>query len=174
MLKKLAVLVFVASAALASAQFFQGTQGLGEVIGRDGVKGKSAFGILRGGPSTDARSPGLVGFFDFSTGSPAGGRMVTVKMLRPAGLFVKENVAEFGGPAILTISTQLVVQRYEGWLKARVRDLVKPGSPLDILDEIRFEFVSNNTANVAYKFDGWMNNGSIEVFGGWPPLNSSL
>lgn len=165
MIRRIFCFAALAVAAMGSAQFYKGAQSLGEVIANDGKAGTVSFGVLAQ-PARASVTSGLTGSFKFNS---TAGIPTLITMSRITKLVVSQNVADFTGPAEISNPLSMTAIRYTGILTVHVRDVVKPGSALTILDEISFSFLCTTTASQNYSFSGWARNGLIEVFGGYYP-----
>ncbi len=155
--------VVLASVALAQNAGVAGAKGRGVAANGDGLKGAFNFEVKKAVRPNGSSEVG--GKFVWEARIPATNTSVRIEMPKCREFAKNENVAEFGGPAVMVVKRNGESKRFEGPLNVRVVDNRPPNAPpnSDARDRIRLGFRAANS-DLTYQFEGLVREGDIEVW----------
>ncbi len=168
MLRKWLWLGMVALAVAGFAQTFTviGSSGWGAAVNADGKPAHFRYEV-RKVTSNDTGRQILEGFFRFAVLNRQERAEVTIDLVRLAAYWQRltpdQKVAEFQGPAVLSVLTPRGGRRVRGQLTVLVRDNRPPGAQEGAPDEIAVRFVAGD-ASKPFVFRGKVMRGDIVVY----------
>ena len=157
--RRLLVCFVFAIAALAAATVIitDNAHGEGGAVDGAGRQGRFAFDVTKISHNDHVA---LRGSFRFSIAVE--GHSVSVSLRELGSLTVTENVAAFGGPAVLRVQDGTEVHEYRGMLRARAvsnRHPEEAGEP----DRIAVSFLPAVQTDPSFTFEGNVTTGDIAV-----------
>lgn len=161
---------FIVLVSLGSIAFAQGpgvhvAKGEGAARTEDGRHGQFRFEAKKAvRPNGTSEVGGSLTFRSETPATPTQpARLVVIELPRVQRFGSTENVAEFGGPGVISIRTRQGVTRHQGKVGVRVEDNRRPTDPNQARPDVfGIKFEVPNT-NHTYEFLGKVGRGDIAV-----------
>ncbi len=158
--------LFLAASAFAQTLTVTGSTGWGAAVNENGTPGLFRYDVRKVIHHATQREV-LQGTFHFATGNREGRTEVTITLVRVAAYAQRTTdqglVAEFRGPAMLSVSSPRGGKRILGELMVLVKDNRPPNVQEGTADAIALRFISRDT-DKPFVFRGHLVRGDIVIF----------